>query len=566
MHHLYEIVLESPQMWLKIQASCQSGEQATAFFESRFGGNDPDPSRPDLRYVSFSLLVPRKLSECTDHIFNWEAIKDRVPAGWDDHEFRVAEGPYPWCETLADDCDCHGSDGRLDATYCSDLGLRNDTARRASKSPNTRHYENIQQLRRTLVNRHRQSASRIKSNAVIEAQPEPSEQEGFYCQVDGCYHAFSDQVKQRTTANVAAIRRSLAAQSEENRRVVIQNIPQLTAHWLRMFQSQECADRLAEGGTEIPDIVYKYIPREHLDKGAPNSLRATQILALNDDMECNVTTMHDREMDILDSLALVQSRLKECLGIEVSEEDLVKRSLRHSDVRLSTFIQEYLNTRVGVVSLSTDLLVPTMCAHYAQNTGIVVGYDTEVLRGLGFELRRVIYSELAPMYEPKKGDVIELQFADREKMDRDTRAGKTRRGIPILAGVGLTQLGPDWKALARVLFVKGASWEYEQEVRLLVDFQDTRDTGKRDCNEWPIKVIDIPQGAIKEVYGGVHTAQADLDKAIEIARGEKQIGLFEGHVYSHAFRIQKTGGVHHRTPSDGATGSTGTVAGWEKGH
>ena len=116
----------------------------------------------------------------------------------------------------------------------------------------------------------------------------------------------------------------------------------LTAHWLRTFQSEECADRLAEGRTELPDVVYKYIPRGHVDKGAPNSLRATQILALNDDMECNVTTMHDREMDILDFLALVQSRLKECLEIEVSEEELIKRSLRHSDVRLSTFVQEYL--------------------------------------------------------------------------------------------------------------------------------------------------------------------------------------------------------------------------------
>ena len=99
MNHLYEIVLESPQMWLKIQASCWSEEQAIAFFECRFGGNDPDPLRPDLRYVSFSFLVPRKLSECANHIFNWEAMKDRLPSGWDDQEFRLAQGPYPWCET-----------------------------------------------------------------------------------------------------------------------------------------------------------------------------------------------------------------------------------------------------------------------------------------------------------------------------------------------------------------------------------------------------------------------------------------------------------------------------------
>ena len=138
MNHLYEIVLESPQMWLKLQASCESEEQATAFLESRFGGNDPDPLRLDLRFVSFSFRVPRKLSECYDHIFNWEAIKDRLPIGWNDQEFRLAAGPYPWCETLSDECDCFGARGRLDSVYCSDFGLLEETDKRTSKSQNTR--------------------------------------------------------------------------------------------------------------------------------------------------------------------------------------------------------------------------------------------------------------------------------------------------------------------------------------------------------------------------------------------------------------------------------------------
>ena len=543
MYHLYEIVLESPQMWLKLQASCFSEEQATAFFAYRFGGSDPDPLRPDLRYVSFSFRVPRKLSECTDHIFNWEDMKDRLPTGWGDQEFRLAKGPYPWCETLSDDCGCRGAKGRLDAAYCSDLGLPDETAKRASRSPNTRHFENLQQMRRTLVNR--QIASRTNSNAVIEAHAEPSEQEGFYCQVDGRFHASSEQVKQKVTANVAAARMSLATRSEEERRVVLSNIRGIAAHWLRTFQSQECADRLVEGRADIPDVLYKYIPIERIGKGAPNSLRATQLLALNDDMECNVETMHSREMDILDFLALVQSRLRECLGVEVSDDELMERSLRHGDLRLSTFIQEYLNPRVGVVSLSTDLLVPTMWAHYARNTGIVVGYDAEVLRGLGFELRQVSYSELAPMYEPTRGDVIQLSFADREQMERETRAGRTTKGITILGSVELTELGADWKALSRLLFVKGSSWEYEKEVRLLVDLQEARDTGNVDHNGWPVKVVDIPPEAIKEIYNGVHTPKEDLAQAIEIARGENKRGLFEGHVSSHAFRIQKTGGVNH---------------------
>ena len=61
MYHLYEVVLESPQMWLKIQASCSSEEQATAFFGSRFGGNDPDPvsARSPLCVVLLPASAPQ---------------------------------------------------------------------------------------------------------------------------------------------------------------------------------------------------------------------------------------------------------------------------------------------------------------------------------------------------------------------------------------------------------------------------------------------------------------------------------------------------------------------------
>ena len=541
MYHLYEIVLESHQMWIKFQASCSSLEQAVAFLQSRLGGEDPNPPVPEYPYLS--LEIPTRLSERVHNIANWESVKDSFPDGWDDHEFRLAEGPYPWCESLSDDCDCHGEKGRLDIVYCSDFGLREDDAERNTKSPNTWRSEYLQELRRIL--RTRQSAPRAVGNAAIESRLEAPPQEGFYCQVDGHYHAYSEQVKRRVEANLAVTRMEFATRSEEERRVVMSNIQGITAHWLRTFQIQECADRLAEGRAEIPDVLYKYIPKKRIGEGAPNSLRATQLLALNNDMECNVITMPDREMDAIDFLTLVQSRLKECLGIEASDEELLERSLDHGDLRLSTFIQEYLNPRVGVVALSTDLLVPTMWAHYARNTGIVVGYDAEVLRGLGFELRRVSYTDIAPIYEPSRGDVIQLNFTDHERMEQEVRAGSTARGTRILGTVALTQLGADWKALSRLLFVKGTSWEYEKEIRLLVDLEEARDTGTKDSNCHPIKVIDIPPDAIKEIYRGANTRDEEVARAVEAARGENKRGLFVGHVSSHAFRIQKTGGIRH---------------------
>ena len=107
-YHLYEILLESSQMWVKIQAPCVSVEQAMAFFDCRFGGDDPDPPVPVSPYRTFD--VPTTLSECTESIANWDSIKDSLPSHWDGNEFRLVGEPYPWCETLADGCDCHGSE------------------------------------------------------------------------------------------------------------------------------------------------------------------------------------------------------------------------------------------------------------------------------------------------------------------------------------------------------------------------------------------------------------------------------------------------------------------------
>ena len=46
---------------------------------------------------------------------------------------------YPWCETLADDCDCHGAKGGLGDAYCSDFGFHDETDKRARKSRNVKY-------------------------------------------------------------------------------------------------------------------------------------------------------------------------------------------------------------------------------------------------------------------------------------------------------------------------------------------------------------------------------------------------------------------------------------------
>ena len=570
MYHLYEVVFESPSMWLKVQVPgdplCQ--DPALPMLESRFGGMTVDNHEP-------SFAVPFRLSERREWIHNWEAITDRLPPGWDDQEFRLAEGPYPWCETLSDGCDCHATKGRLDVTYCADLGLTDETGRRAVKSQNTWHLNYIRGLEQAVANRdharQQENARRAEGNTLQEvppATPSGGEQRGsdaalermlsdvvnranrsvarrFYCQVEGRYHPCSEETKQNLIADAVRTTVSLARMGEEGRRVAATSMDAILDHWLRLHQSKECAEKVVRGEPDIPAVLYKYIPRDLIGKGAPNSLRATQLRALNDDMECNVeTTKGSDDVDSLAFLALVQSKLGEHLGIAASWEELLTRAVSYGDLRLSTFIQDYLSTLVGIVSFSTDPLVPTMWAHYARNTGIVVGYDTDTLRSMGFALRPMLYSEMAPTYQPTRDDIIRLSFADRQRLEEQARLGEAISSWRVVADADLAEVGAGWKSLCPLLFVKGTSWAYEKEVRLLVDLEQARDTGKVH-DGWPIKVIDLPPEAIKEICHGENTRDNDVTSAVELARGENKKGLLVQRVSAHAFRIQRTIGSRY---------------------
>ena len=563
--HLYEAVISNSRMWLKVQGSCLSPEQSAGFFGFRFTGtNYLVDGRP--------VVTPFRLSDRSHEIANWESIVNRLPPGWNDDEFQMVESPYPWCETLTDGCDCHGMKGRRDQAVCSGFGLHDETDKLTGKSANVRHQHYISTMEERIASRdeawRQHRLQREQPSPPVDAAPVAVEaggpgsrpggvqdllgagmnrvsqlaSQGFYCSIHDRHHAYDKQAIEKTVTDVSAA--SLQMAGERNWRVSLMS--QIAAHWLGFHQAKQCAQQAVRGNAEIPDTLYKYIPKTLIGQGAPNSLRATQLLALNDDMECNVTTRKgSEEEDTLTFLRVVQSKMEEHLGITVPWAEMLERSVHYIDVRLSTIIQEYLNPRVGVVSLSTDILVPTMWAHYARNTGIVVGYDTEALNALGFELRPVVYSELAPSYRPSEGETIWLNFVNREYMLRELRSGRSSKGLQILTRTELAQFGAGWKSLSRLLLVKGMSWAYEKEVRLLVDLEQTRDTGKKDCDGWPVKVIDPPPEAIREIYRGVNTREEDVERAVQVARGENPSGLFVGRVSSHAFRIQKTGGMRH---------------------
>ncbi len=553
--HLYEAVIRNSRVWMKIQASFQSPDRLVEIFHTRLTlqiGMRLDEHKPG---------TPFKPSVLADNLANWSSIVDQLPAGWDHDDYRVDGEPYPWCETLSDGCDCHGSRGRLDLMYCADFGLHKESDRRASKSKNAHYQYDVEWLETAIRDTDRQQKDKatrmppppegavlISPNPGLDLLHVPAEplrparsavrplaDQGIYCSIHKRHHAYSEKVIQMTLSSV------VSAMSQASG--VGARASQLATHWLQLYQSQDCLQEWLWGDVEIPGIVYKYIPAELVYKGAPKSLRATQMLALNDIMECNVETIGRGDHDTLNFLRLLQKKLKSHLDVELPWYDLLVEARRHGSPRLSPFIQAFLNDLVGVVSLSTDPLVPTMWAHYARNTGIVAGYSTDALRSLGYELRPVMYSEMAPNYQPLKDDTIRLDLANREEMDRRLRAGEERAGTSIQSTVDLATFGTDWKSLSRLLLVKGMSWEYESEVRLLVDADKTRDVGSLDRNDWPIGVIDLPSNAIEEIWHGANTKAAVVEQAVNVRGGRK--GLLVQQFSAHGFRMQKTIGSRH---------------------
>lgn len=175
MYHLYEAIFESPGMWLKIQASCRSQDQAMAFFGARFGTKVPSAS-----FSQYSLTVPFRLAERSNWIANWETIRDHLPYGWDDHEFKLAEGPYPWCETLSSDCDCHGKKSAPYLVFCSDIGLPEDATRRARKTPDFKYFDWRQKMERRDANVERYDGERLQSyrEAILHMMKSAQDLEG----------------------------------------------------------------------------------------------------------------------------------------------------------------------------------------------------------------------------------------------------------------------------------------------------------------------------------------------------------------------------------------------------
>ena len=314
-------------------------------------------------------------------------------------------------------------------------------------------------------------------------------------------------------------------------------VAQLVAHARERERVSRWVDQQVRDMLDVPSIVYKYIPCCRLKDGCPLSLRATQPVALNDVMEGNLSTFKaERDMDRDRWYEMLGERLHEIFGEDsLSSEELERRKRRYGDPRVSTIVRSYLSRFVGVVSFSADPLIPTMWAHYAKNSGFVVGYRTDAIGPLGVGLRRVLYMELAPVYWPERSDMVEINFVDEARRE----AHPDRKGVPILGSYDFLALGNDWRSLCDLLFVKGAGWKSEREIRLLVERETTRCTGEVDGHE--VRVVDVPGDAIEEVYVGFNTPEWAVRRISEM------VGDYDSdrpwklkYTDSHAYRMEVT--------------------------
>ena len=340
-----------------------------------------------------------------------------------------------------------------------------------------------------------------------------------------------------TPQGVVSVEEALAREPPERRARLLAEI---RAYERERNQERRWVRGQLKDTFNVPGIVYKYVPL-HLvgDDMFPNSLRASQPPALNDVMEANVTTMKsDQKMGRITWGATLSANLRR-VGFPLRKEELEKRLNLYGDPRISTAIQDYLAEHLGVVSLSSDPLIQTMWAHYASKSGFVFGYDMETLRGLGIELRKVLYLELAPFYDPFKDDLIRLHFVDEKRRHRKIEEGDTSPGIPLLGdSPALVRLRRDWETLSGLLFVKGKAWAYEQEVRLTVGLEGTRDVGKNDSAGWPVRVLDIPREAVREVYVGFNTPPDAIGEMRRLIGDGGSCQL--KYTSSHAYRMQVT--------------------------
>lgn len=160
--------------------------------------------------------------------------------------------------------------------------------------------------------------------------------------------------------------------------------------------------------------------------------------------------------------------------------EAIERARRdHGSNYLRELFARQLSYRYGIVSFAEAPGDPLMWTHYAEEgLGVVVGYD----------------------------------------------AAEVRSALPDAASLHPVQYVPepvlwDYPAVAEypelamsIMCSKGMPWRYEREWRIVVEMKDTLGNGSRDRYGMPVKLLRMPNKAVRSVYYTDRTPPEDVEE------------------------------------------------------
>lgn len=190
----------------------------------------------------------------------------------------------------------------------------------------------------------------------------------------------------------------------------------------------------------------------------------------------------------------------------------------------------------GVLSLTRQPLNPLMWAHYGnQHKGIVVGIDSSISEFTCEE------TNLVPV---QYGSVIYTNIKpDSSFLSKPTESFK----------VGDTFNFPkeQLERLQRIFLFKPACWAYEEEVRVAKSLKgiQTNHSIKSgtfttiDVDGRPLYLLELPKGAIKEVYIGVRSDFQDAHKALDLIKSirnyQPQVSVYGCKISNNSWSLDR---------------------------
>ena len=233
--------------------------------------------------------------------------------------------------------------------------------------------------------------------------------------------------------------------------------------------------------SQPPQVLYKYIPADRLDHALPDekpcSMRATPPNELNDINEVNFRTAFvDDERNREKINQGYASTLTELLPTSpISVDDVERYRQNHPIGYGAELTADQLSKRYGVTSFSTRKNDVKMWSHYADNSrGVVIGYNVD---------RWVTHLSGTSI-------IRQVTYAD---------------DLPMIIGPRVVNQENAYAFMSR----KGATWEYEQEWRLITELSKTQQSGGG------IAVITVPQESVSSVLITDRTSQDTVDIIVQ---------------------------------------------------